>query len=175
MSKGLALLGIGMMVALAGCAAESKEVDQVNRVIDLCVQTTAKVSALSDAIDQAIKKAKADQENKILLKEASDACDALKSYCKKEVQPEALKIQLMQASMTPTEKENLRDRFRSEVEAKIDRLNEKWLILNTKIKDLQALADEVAYQGSKDTVDTFVTKNFAEAREEYNSLNRQLR
>ena len=163
-----------MMLFVTGCTSDPRE-PKVTHTLGLLDQTTAKVSALGDAIDSAIKKAEETPDKGIVLKEAISRCDELKVLCQKGLQPTAHEIQLLQRTTTDEEKQKLKEQFQSQIESSITRLNDKRLALQKKIEKLKKLSEEEAYAGSKDQVDAFITKNYAETVAEYNSLNRQLR
>jgi len=172
MKKGLALVGVWMLLCLAGCTSDPRE-PSITRTLDLLQQTTAKVAALTSAIDSAI--TKASPEHGIVLKGANAACEQLKTLCQKQLQPAALEIQQLQRTTSDEQKQELNRKFRSQIESDVTSLNEKYLALHNKIAELKKLSEDAAYAGSKEAVNTFITRTFAETLGEFNSLNRQLK
>jgi DNA-binding transcriptional MerR regulator len=125
------------LFGLTGCSSDPRD-EQIKRVVAALEEAVGDVQNVSDGIEEAVKKAKADPEKKELteaeLKPAIEAIDRLKKVGDK-LQIIKAKIDSLPDPPAEDQKKELIDKNKADLEGKLERLDKEQRRLEVVLRD----------------------------------------
>jgi DNA-binding transcriptional MerR regulator len=122
---------------LSGCSSDPRD-EQIKRVVAALEEAVTDVQNVSDGIEEAVKKAKADPEKKELteteLKPAIEAIERLKKVGDK-LQAVKAKIDSLPDPPTDEQKKDLIEKNKADLEGKLERLDKEQRRLEVVLRD----------------------------------------